>query len=61
MLALSEGPYRVGVLLPSLTGTNTICFRKVVFFSYLEFRTMVKVSSRSDCEWYTPSSETFGC
>jgi hypothetical protein len=41
-LALSKGPNRVGVSLPSPEDGNRSSFRNVVFSSYLEFGTMDK-------------------
>jgi hypothetical protein len=41
-LALSKGPNRVGVSLPSPEDGNRTCFQNV-FFSYFEFQTMDKV------------------
>jgi hypothetical protein len=43
VIALSEGPNRVGISLHSPGDGNRFNFRRVVFSSYLEFRTMNKV------------------
>jgi hypothetical protein len=43
VIALSEGPDRVNVLLHSPGGGNRSNFRRVVFSSYLELRAMNKV------------------
>jgi hypothetical protein len=40
MLALSKGPNRIGVTLPSSKGGRRSIFRNVMFYSYLEFRTV---------------------
>jgi hypothetical protein len=48
-MALFNGPNR-GVSLPSPEDENKSSFRNVVFFSYLEFRTMDKVHNASDSE-----------
>jgi hypothetical protein len=56
-LALSKGPNRVGVSIPSPEDGN-IQFPNRCIFSYLEFRTMDKVQKCSTgC--YTPSSGPF--
>jgi hypothetical protein len=47
------GPNTVGVSFPSHEGGKTFSSRKVVFSSYLEFRTMAKVQKPSDPECYT--------
>jgi hypothetical protein len=57
-LAPSKGPNRVGVSFPSVEDGN-ISLRNVVFYSYLEFRTMDKVRKPSDYDYRTPSSELF--
>jgi hypothetical protein len=49
-LALSKGPKRAGVSLPSPEDGNTSSLRNVVFSSYLEFQTMDKVHKPSDSE-----------
>jgi hypothetical protein len=49
-LALSEGPNRVGVFLPSPENENRFSFRNVVFSSYLEFRTIDEVQKPSDSQ-----------
>jgi hypothetical protein len=41
-LALSKGPDREGVFLTSLEDRNRSSFRKVLFYSYLEFRAMAR-------------------
>jgi hypothetical protein len=46
-VAISKGPNRVGVSLPSPEDGNRSSFRNVVFSSYLEFRTMSKVQEPS--------------
>jgi hypothetical protein len=58
-LAFPKGPNRVGasLLLPKDGLKSNL--RKVVFTSYLEFRTMDKVQEPSDFECYTPPSEPF--
>jgi hypothetical protein len=53
------GHNRIGVSLPSPEEGNRSSFRNVVFYSYLEFRTMNKVQKPSDSDCYTPSSEPF--
>jgi hypothetical protein len=55
-IALSQGPNRVGVSLPSLEDGNRSNFRNFVF----EFRKTDKVHKPSDPECYAPSSELFG-
>jgi hypothetical protein len=45
--ALSKGPNGVCVSLPSPEDVNRSSFRNVVFYSYLEFRTMYKVNKPS--------------
>jgi hypothetical protein len=56
-LALSKGPNKVGVSLPSPGEGKRSSFRNVVFSSYLEFWTMDKVYESSESECYAPSSE----
>jgi hypothetical protein len=56
-LALSKGPNKVDVSLPSPEDRNRPSFRNIVFSTYLEFLTMAKIHKPSDSEWYTPSSE----
>jgi hypothetical protein len=46
-LALSKGPSRVSVLLPSPEDGNRPSYPNVVFSSYLEFETMDKVQKAS--------------
>jgi hypothetical protein len=58
-LALSKKPNRVGVSLPLSEDGHRPSFRKAVFSSYLELRTVDKVQTPSDSECYTPSSELF--
>jgi hypothetical protein len=58
-LAPSKGPSRVGVSVPSLVDGKRSSFRRVVFSSNLEFRTMDIVQKPSDSEWYTPPPEPF--
>jgi hypothetical protein len=59
MLVLSKGPKREGDFFRSLEDRNRTSFRNVVFYSYLELRTIVKVHKLSDFECYTPTSEPF--
>jgi hypothetical protein len=59
ILALSKGPNRVGVSLPSPEDGDRSSFRNVVFPIYLELWTMGKVHKSSDSECYTQSSEPF--
>jgi hypothetical protein len=59
MLALPKGPNRGGVSISSPEGGNRSSFRRVVFSSLFEFRTIDKVLKPSNSEYYTPSSETF--
>jgi hypothetical protein len=49
-LALSKGPNRVSVSLPSLENGGSSSFRNVVFSIYLEFRTMNTVQKPNDSE-----------
>jgi hypothetical protein len=51
-LALSKGPNKVGVSLPSLEGGNRSSFRIVVFSGYLEFRNEDKVQKPGDSETF---------
>jgi hypothetical protein len=53
--ALSKGPSRLVVSLPSPKDGNRSSFRNVVFSSYLEFQAMNRVL----CFTYKPSSQTF--
>jgi hypothetical protein len=54
-----KGPNRVDILLPSSRDGNRYSFRKGVFPSYLEFRTMGKAHKSCYSECYTPSPEPF--
>jgi hypothetical protein len=47
-LALSNGPNKVDVSLPSPEDGNRFIFRNIVFSSYLEFRRMDKIQNASD-------------
>jgi hypothetical protein len=49
----------VGVSLRSPEDGNRSSFRNVVFYSYLEFRTMDKAHKLSNSECYTQLSEPF--
>jgi hypothetical protein len=51
--ALSKGPNRVGVSLPSPEDGDRSSFRNVVFSRYLEFRTMDEAHKPSDSECST--------
>jgi hypothetical protein len=51
MLALSTGPYRVGVFFPSPEDGSRSIFRKVVFSSILECLTMESVQKPSNAEY----------
>jgi hypothetical protein len=54
-IALSKGPNRVGVILPSREDRNKSSFQNDVVSSYLKFRTMDKVQEPNDSECYIPS------
>jgi hypothetical protein len=56
-LALSKGPKRVGVSLPSPEDGNIYSFGNVVFSSDFEFRTVDEVHKPRNSECYVPSSE----
>jgi hypothetical protein len=58
-LAISEGPYKIGVSIPSPEHPNRTSFGNVVFSSYLEFGMIGKVPKPSDSECYAPSPEPF--
>jgi hypothetical protein len=58
-LALSKGPNRVGVSLPSLEDGNRYSLGHNVFYSYVDSQTLDKVQKPSDSECYTSSSEAF--
>jgi hypothetical protein len=57
--AVAKGTNRVGLFFRSPENLNRSIFRNVVFTSYLEFRTMVKIHKPSDSECYTPWAELF--
>jgi hypothetical protein len=50
-VALSKGPDRVGVPCYSPEDGNKCSFRNIMFFSYLEFRTMDKIQKLGDSEF----------